>query len=47
MGVKLTWMTRKMNLIVRERFGFESGVDPDALPPLANYKKDDAEEFIL
>ncbi len=47
MGVKLTWMTRKMNLIVRERFGFESGADPDALPPLANYKKDDAEEFIL
>lgn len=46
-GIKLLWLTRKMNLIVRERFGFEAGVDPEALPPLANYKKDDPEEFIL
>lgn len=46
-GVPLLWLTRKMNLIVRERFGFEAGLDPDALPPLANYRKDDPEEFIL
>jgi len=46
-GVPLLWLTRKMNLIVRERFEFEAGLDPDALPPLANYKKDDPQEFIL
>ena len=47
MGVKLLWLTRKMNLVVRERFGFEAGVDPEALPPLATYKKEDPQEFIL
>ncbi len=47
MGVKLLWLTRKMNLVVCERFGFEAGVDPEALPPLATYKKDDPQEFIL
>ncbi|TKJ43282.1 4Fe-4S ferredoxin [candidate division TA06 bacterium B3_TA06] len=46
-GVKLLWLTRKMNLVVRERFGFEAGVDPEALPPLATYKKEDPQEFIL
>ena len=46
-GIKLLWLTRKMNLIVRERFGFEAGVDPEALPPLATYEKDDSQEFIL
>lgn len=46
-GIKLLWLTRKMNLIVKERFGFEAGLDPEALPPLANYKKDDPQEFIL
>lgn len=46
-GIKLTWLTRKMNLIVRDRFEFEAGLDPDALPPLANFKKDDPQEFIL
>ena len=47
MGVKLLWLTRKMNFIVKERFGFEAGVDPEALPPLATYEKDDSQEFIL
>jgi len=46
-GIKLLWLTRKMNLVVKERFGFEAGVDPEALPPLATYKKDDPQEFIL
>ncbi|MEA3310677.1 MAG: Coenzyme F420 hydrogenase/dehydrogenase, beta subunit C-terminal domain [candidate division WOR-3 bacterium] len=46
-GIKLLWLTRKMNLIVKERFGFEAGVDLEALPPLATYEKDDPQEFIL
>jgi hypothetical protein len=31
---------------VQDLFQFETGVDPNALPPLSTYKADDPQEFI-
>jgi ferredoxin len=46
MEIKLTYLTQKLNQDVKELYGFETGVDPDAPPPLATYKTEDRQEFI-
>ncbi|GAH15979.1 unnamed protein product, partial [marine sediment metagenome] len=33
--------------IVKERFDFTSGLDPDVLPPMVDFKMDDTQEFML
>ncbi|RKZ25912.1 4Fe-4S ferredoxin [bacterium] len=47
MDVKILYLTRKLNKEVRELFGFVTGLDPEALPPLGTYSTEDKEEFIL
>ena len=46
MDIRLTYLTQKLNQEVDELFQFETGVDPNALPPLSTYKTDDRQEFI-
>ena len=46
MEIKLTYLTQKLNQDAKEMFGFETGVDPDAPPPLSTYETEDRQEFI-
>lgn len=46
MEIKLTYLTQKLNQDAKELFGFETGVDPDAPPPLSTYDIEDRQEFI-
>jgi ferredoxin len=46
MEIRLTYLTQKLNQDVKELFGFESGIDWDALPPLSTYDIEDRQEFI-
>jgi len=46
-GIKLTWLTRKVNLIVKERFGFVTGLSTEESAPLATFKIEDPQEFIM
>jgi len=47
MGIDLYLINRKLEKIVKERFNFTSGLDPDILPPMVDFKMEDAEEFML
>jgi len=47
MGIDLNIINRKLEKIVKERFDFTSGLDPDALPPMVDFKMEDAQEFML
>jgi len=46
-GIDLNLINRKLEKIVKERFGFTSGLDPDAKPPMVDFKMEDAQEFML
>jgi len=46
-GINLNLITRKLQKIVKERFDFTSGLDPDVLPPMMTHSMDDQEEFML
>ncbi len=46
-NIPLGKLNRKLAREVREKYGFEPGVDPEAEPFQASYKPDDPEEFIL
>jgi hypothetical protein len=46
MDIRLTYMTQKLNQNVKELYGFEAGMDPDAPPPLSTYETEDKQEFI-
>jgi ferredoxin len=45
-GIPLSMINKKLKLEVKECFGYESGADPDATPPMCNYQKEDKEDFI-
>lgn len=45
--LRLDLLNRKLAQVVRRRFGYEPGADPDAPPPLTEFRDDDPEEFIL
>ena len=47
MGIDLNKINRKLEKIVKERFNFTSGLDPDVLPPMVDFKMEDAQEFML
>jgi hypothetical protein len=47
MGIDLNFINRKLEKVVKERFDFTSGLDPDVLPPMVDFKMEDAEEFML
>ncbi|HHW73776.1 MAG TPA: coenzyme F420 hydrogenase [Firmicutes bacterium] len=46
-GIPLGKLNRKLARTVREEYGFEPGLDPEAEPFQASFKPDDPEEFIL
>ena len=46
MEIRLTYLTQKLNLDVKELFNFETGIDADVLPPLSTFEMDDKQEFI-
>ncbi len=46
MEIRLTYLTQKLNQEVKERFGFETGIDRDASPPLSTFEIEDKQEFI-
>ena len=45
--IRLDLINRKLARVVEERFDYRAGVDPDASPPLTEFRDDDSEEFIL
>ena len=47
MGIDLHLITRKLEQIVKERFDFTSGLDPQIAPPMHQFKMEDKQEFIL
>ncbi len=47
MGIDLNLINRKLEKIVKERFDYTSGLDPEVLPPMMRFKMEDEEEFML
>ena len=47
MGIDLHLITRKLEEIVKRRFNFTSGIDPETQPPMHQFKMDDKQEFML
>ncbi|MBM3189724.1 MAG: 4Fe-4S ferredoxin [Chloroflexi bacterium] len=47
MGIDLRLLNRKMAKEVLERYGYRAGLDLEAVPPLATFRPDDPQEFIL
>jgi formate dehydrogenase subunit beta len=45
-GIKMRQFTRVLEKSVRERYGYEAGLDPDQSPPLTVFLPDDPQEFI-
>ena len=43
----LRWSLDEIIKGVKERFDFTSGLDPDTLPPMVDFKMEDAQEFML
>ncbi len=46
MNIKVRQFTRRLEMDVKERYGYEAGLSLDNLPPLTVYRPDDPEEFI-
>ena len=46
MEIRLTYLTRKLNLDVKELYDFEAGCDAELPPPLSTFKTEDKQEFI-
>lgn len=47
MGIPVRLLTRKLEKEIRERWGYEVGVSLDGIPPLATYRPDDPQDFIM
>ncbi len=47
MGIDLTFITRKLEKIVKQRFDFTSGLSFDILPPMMTQKMNDKEDFMI
>jgi len=46
MAIKLRTLSKKVEKVVKERFDYEAGLDPEAPPLLGTYEEEDPEEFI-
>jgi ferredoxin len=46
MEIRLTYLTQKLNLDVKELFNFETGIDTEILPPLSTFDIEDKQDFI-
>ena len=45
--IRLDLLNRKLALEVERQYGYRSGVDPEATPVMAEFRMEDAGEFIL
>ncbi|MFX1571003.1 MAG: 4Fe-4S binding protein [Promethearchaeota archaeon] len=46
-GIDLNFITRKLEKIVKERFDYTSGLNAETVPPMMDFKMEDAQEFML
>ncbi len=46
MNIDLRLITRKLQNIVKDRYGFEAGLDPNVPPPMGTHTMEDPQEFI-
>ncbi|MHC4137767.1 MAG: hydrogenase iron-sulfur subunit [Planctomycetota bacterium] len=46
-NLRLDLINRKLAQVVEQRFDYRAGTDPEASPPLTEFKDDDSEEFVL
>ncbi|MFX1571196.1 MAG: Coenzyme F420 hydrogenase/dehydrogenase, beta subunit C-terminal domain [Promethearchaeota archaeon] len=46
-GIDLYFINRKLEKIVKERFNYTSGLNAETLPPMMDFKMEDAQEFML
>jgi len=47
MEIDLRTLTKKTEKIVKERFNYEAGTDPEETPVLGTFKQEDSQEFII
>ncbi|MBN1800976.1 MAG: 4Fe-4S dicluster domain-containing protein [Candidatus Lokiarchaeota archaeon] len=47
MGIDLNLINRKLEKIVKQRFDFTAGLNPDVVPPMMTQKMSDNEDFML
>lgn len=47
LGINLRELTQKMVKLVKELYGFDAGLNIEDVPPLATFKQDDPQEFII
>ena len=47
MGIDLNFITRKLEKIAKERFGFTSGLNAETLPPMMDFELEDEQEFMV
>jgi coenzyme F420-reducing hydrogenase delta subunit/ferredoxin len=45
--IRLDLINRKLAQVVEQHFDYRAGVDPEASPPLTEFRDDDSEDFIL
>lgn len=44
--IRLDLINRKLAQVIKQEFGYETGLSPETAPPLATYTPEDKEEFI-
>lgn len=47
MGIPLMLLNKKIKQIIKDKFDYVPGIDPEVSPPLATFKEDDKENFII
>jgi ferredoxin len=47
MNIPLMLLNKKIEKVIKDKFGYQAGMDPEATPPLATYKEGDSENFIM
>lgn len=46
MDIPLAYLTQKLNQEVKDLYGFETGIEPEASPPLSTFDPEDRQDFI-
>lgn len=46
MDINLRELMKKIEKIMKERYGYEAGVSLEEVPPLGEFKMEDPQEFI-
>lgn len=46
MEIPLAYLTQKLNQEIKDLYGFETGIEPEAAPPLSTFNPEDPQEFI-